>query len=73
MYCAKANSCSDIPSHSLASNYCFYLQSQAIWMGVGARREKREGRRPPSEPLSSLSSDIALAANSRVLICTVAA
>lgn len=43
MYCVKANSCSDIPSHSLASNYCLYLQSQAIWMGAGARREKGGG------------------------------
>lgn len=32
-----------------------------------------KGRRPPPGPLSSLSSGISLAANSRVLICTVVA
>lgn len=62
----KANSSPDIPSHFLAPNYCLCFLSQAVGSGGN-------GGRQPCGPLNFLFSDISLAANSRVLICMVAA
>lgn len=65
----KANNSSNIPSYLLAQNYCLCFLGQGVWR-VEVRRE---GEEAACGPLNFLFSDIALAANSRVLICMVTA